>query len=71
MAKGIDVRGFSCPLPVMLVKKAMDQGERDITVIADDPMAVGNIRRQADDNQFAIEVEKRGGDTLLKLRKQA
>lgn len=69
MVKEIDVRGFSCPQPVMSVKKSIDAGERNIIVLANDSAAISNVRRLARNNGFAVEIEERRNETLIKLKK--
>ena len=36
----IDAKGKACPLPVVLAKKALDAGERDVMVLVDNAVAV-------------------------------
>lgn len=69
MAKEIDVRGLFCPQPVMLVKKAIDAGETEIVVFANDPSAVGNVKRLGENSGFTIEAEEQDDKTLLRLTK--
>jgi selenium metabolism protein YedF len=48
MAKVIDVRGLSCPLPVVRTKKALGEiKEGTITVLVDNPESKENVRRFA------------------------
>jgi selenium metabolism protein YedF len=44
MAKYIDAKGLTCPQPVLLTKKALEQGDT-VTVIVDNEPAVENIKR--------------------------
>ena len=50
MSKFIDAFGKACPMPVVLAKKELDAGEKDLTVAVDNEIAVGNLRRLADSN---------------------
>lgn len=43
----LDVRGLSCPEPVIRVKKALEASDGELTVMADSNVAVENIRRLA------------------------
>lgn len=70
MTREVDARGLSCPLPAVLVKRAMDQGEKEISVVADDPAAVDNIRRLAETTGYTVSTQRQGSDTLLRLWKQ-
>jgi len=41
----LDVRGLSCPEPVIRVKKALETNEGQLTVLSDSYVATENIRR--------------------------
>jgi len=70
MTKEIDIRGLFCPQPVLLVKKAIDAGEREIVVLADDATAIGNVKRLAKNNGYIVkEVEGKNNHTLLMIKK--
>ena len=69
MSKEIDVRGLSCPQPVMLTKQAIDAGENDITVIADSPVAAENSGRMASTYGYKVETENKGDEIILRLTK--
>ena len=43
----IDAMGKACPIPVVLAKKELDGGCRDLTVAVDNEAAVGNLTRLA------------------------
>ena len=43
----IDAMGKACPIPVVLAKKELDSGCRDLTVAVDNEAAVGNLSRLA------------------------
>lgn len=62
MAKYIDARGKACPMPVILVKKEIDNGERDITITVDNEIAVENLKRLAADSGIEVKAEKKGND---------
>ena len=57
MSKFIDAFGKACPMPVVLAKKELDAGEKDLTVAVDNEIAVGNLRRLADSNGIEVKVE--------------
>jgi len=67
--KELNIRGLSCPQPVMLVKIAIDAGDKEIAVLADDPTAVENIKRLAENNGFDVEIIQQGGEFLARLFK--
>lgn len=57
MSKFIDAFGKACPMPVVLAKKEIDAGERDITVAVDNEIAVGNLKRLAAGSGIEVKVE--------------
>jgi len=67
MIKEIDVRGLSCPQPVFLTKKAIDAGESEITVTANDAAARDNIKRLAENSGYNVGIEEKDGDFIMKI----
>jgi len=65
MVQEIDVRGLSCPQPVLLTKKVIDAGETEIIVTADDTVARDNVRRLAESSGYTVEIEEKDGDFVL------
>jgi len=64
MAKIIDAKGLSCPQPVLLTKKALEQ-EDTITVIVDNEPAVENITRLGKTMGCTLQTEKKEDGTFL------
>ena len=53
----VDTRGRSCPEPVMMTKKVLDQGvNEDIEIISDSQTALENISRYVKNAGYEIEV---------------
>ena len=65
----IDARGLSCPQPVLYTKRAMDEGETDIVVLADDTVARDNIRRLAENSGYAVQVEESNDTITIRIKK--
>jgi selenium metabolism protein YedF len=59
MTKTVDARGFSCPQPVVLAKKALESSE-NIVVIVDNNAALENVRRLGAKLGCSIEIENTG-----------
>lgn len=57
--KIIDARGLSCPQPVVLTKKALEDNAR-VTTIVDNETALENVKRLAGKFGFAVTVEPKG-----------
>lgn len=68
-AKEIDARGLSCPQPVYMTIKAIDEGKFPIQVTVDNATAKANIRRLAQGKKLNITIEEKGEDIILTLSK--
>jgi tRNA 2-thiouridine synthesizing protein A len=66
----IDTRGLSCPIPVVMVQKAIQKdAPSSLEVLADAKVAVENITRLAASNGYAVSVTEEGPDFKLVLNK--
>jgi TusA-related sulfurtransferase len=66
----LDVRGLSCPEPVLRVKKALDSGlDRQLSVLTDSHIALENISRLARYAGFTVKSEDQDGQYCLLLCK--
>ncbi len=66
----IDTRGLSCPIPVVMVQKAIQKdAPSSLEVLADAKVAVENITRLATSNGYAVSVTEDGPDFKLVLKK--
>jgi tRNA 2-thiouridine synthesizing protein A len=64
----VDVRGFSCPLPVVHTKKAMEQNPKDIlTVLIETATSKENVSRLAQSQGYSVKVEDVSGEYRLTL----
>jgi TusA-related sulfurtransferase len=67
----LDARGLSCPLPVVMVQKEVKKNSpQELTVLADNKVAVENVSRFAINNGYAVEVSEDNGEYSIKLTKQ-
>lgn len=53
----LDVRGLSCPLPVMKTKKVLDSGVQELQVIGSGGTAKQNVTRFAKSQGFEVEIK--------------
>jgi len=67
MKKVVDARGLSCPTPVVLTKRALEEAE-EVTVIVDNPTARENVKRMAQSRGCEVRVEEREDGIYLHLR---
>ena len=64
----VDVRGFSCPIPVVRTKKAMEENPKDVlTVLVETTVAKENVSRLAQGKRYSIKVEEVSGEYRLML----
>ena len=71
MAKEVmlDCRGLACPQPVVRTQEALQGGGDVLVVVVDDEGSCTNVRRFAESRGHAVEVERRGPDFRLTIRK--
>jgi selenium metabolism protein YedF len=69
--KRIDAKGLPCPQPVVLAKKALEEGGFDLLeVVVDNAAAVENVSRFAAHGGHAVEsVEAGAGETVVRIRR--
>lgn len=66
----VDCRGLACPQPVITTKEALDQlKEGELLVIVDNAVSCSNVERFAQSQGCSVEVEQRGKDFSLRIRK--
>lgn len=54
----VDVRGLSCPLPVIKTKKIIDQGVNEIIVVGSTQVSLENVSKLARSKGYAINIKK-------------
>ena len=69
MAKEVDARGLSCPQPVFLTLKALEEGNFPVIVTVDNPTSKANIRRMAQGKKYQVVIEEKGEDIVLTISK--
>lgn len=62
----LDVRGLSCPQPVLQTRRALESGA-NLTVLADSKVAVENIRRLVSTLGHRFSVEEQDGEFCIKI----
>ena len=59
----IDARGYACPMPVVMVQKAVKDGApQQLEVLLDNPCSVENVTRFAGNNGYAVKVHPADDD---------
>ena len=71
MARTVDARGLSCPQPVILTKRVMDEksGEEIITLV-DNPTSLENVCKLANSQGYTYVVEAKGSENHIHMTKE-
>lgn len=67
--KEVDARGYPCPQPVLMTKKVVDVGEREVLVWVDNRGSAENVARFGERSGYEVKVEEEGGDFKVWLKK--
>ena len=66
----IDARGFSCPMPVVMVQKELKKtAPAELDVLVDNQCSVENVTRFAENSGYKVAVAPEGQDFRLSLSK--
>lgn len=65
----IDVRGMSCPQPVLMTKNAIEKHPEGIDILVDNNTAKNNITRFLKNSGYKLEFKNEEEDTLIVVRK--
>lgn len=68
MANVLDLRGLSCPIPLIKTKDALN-GAEAVTIIIDEPPAKENIIKFAKSQSFKVECSEAGGEYTINISK--
>lgn len=69
MSVEVDVRGLSCPIPVVKTKKAMDSNPgEEIVVILDSNVSKENVMRLADNKGYTADSDESGSEYRVILK---
>ena len=64
----VDVRGFSCPIPVVRTKKAIEGNPNEpIAVLVESAVSKENVSRLAENMGYSVKEEAVSGDYRLML----
>lgn len=57
----VDVRGLSCPQPVLMTKKALEKNGVPLKVLVDDRTPLQNILRFAGNSGYTVSFDENSG----------
>ncbi|MFA5450840.1 MAG: sulfurtransferase TusA family protein [Dehalococcoidales bacterium] len=65
----IDVRGYSCPVPVVKTKKVIEENPgKEIKILIDTQTAVQNVTRLGKHSGYNVAESQEGNDYILVLK---
>ncbi len=67
--KKVDARGLSCPQPVMLAQKAINDGSSDFEIYLNSDVSKENMLRFAAKNKMATDIKEENGDYIIRLHR--
>jgi TusA-related sulfurtransferase len=67
--KRIDARGLSCPQPVVLVNRAVAEGNTDLEIIVDNEVSRENVTRLATKRGLKTDARQEGTDIVIRTEK--
>lgn len=70
MSKLIDAVGKACPIPVIMTKKEIDNGEENLVIKVDNKIAVENLKKLATSTGFIVEVKADNAIFFVALSKE-
>jgi tRNA 2-thiouridine synthesizing protein A len=65
----VDVRGLSCPQPVIMAQKAITEGKFPVEVLVDTVTSRENVRRMAERLGCEVEIVQQGDEFKLVFNK--
>ncbi len=64
----VDARGFSCPIPMVMAKKAIEENPKEpLAVLVETAVSKENVSRLAKSQNYSVEIEETGGEFRLVL----
>jgi TusA-related sulfurtransferase len=65
----IDARGLSCPQPVVLIRKAINEGIAAFEIIVNSDVARENVLRTLKNSGMKSDIRSEGDDFIIKASK--
>jgi len=69
MTRRIDARGLSCPQPVIMVTRALEDGDTDLEILVDNEVSRENVLRLAARRGLKAESQSAGTDIVIRTEK--
>lgn len=68
--KTINARGKPCPEPVTMTKAIVDQGEKELTVLLDNPTSASNVKRFLESRGYGVRLKDDEGMLAIEALKK-
>jgi TusA-related sulfurtransferase len=65
--KKIDARGLSCPQPVIITNKAIQEGEFPVQVLVDTVTSRENVKRMAENAGLKVSIKEAGEEFVITI----
>lgn len=67
--KKIDTSGMSCPQPVLMTKKAIEESPEGVEIIVDNNVAKGNVERFLNNSGYSMKIKKEDEIFVIEAKK--
>ena len=67
--KEVDVRGLSCPIPLMHTKKVLESDPAELLVLADSGTAKANVANLLIDMGYSVDVADDGNEYRISAKR--
>ncbi len=67
--KKIDARGLSCPRPVIITNKAIQEGEFPVEILVDTVTSRENVRRMVENAGLKVSIKEAGEEFVITITK--
>ncbi|WP_061996674.1 sulfurtransferase TusA family protein [Clostridium sp. ATCC 25772] len=65
----VDARGVSCPQPVLMTKKALEENKDGIIVLVDNTTACNNVQRFMKNAGYNVSVKEDNEEFMIEAKK--
>lgn len=65
----VDARGVSCPQPVLMTKKALEENKDGIVVLVDNTTACNNVQRFMKNAGYNVSVKEDNEEFMIEAKK--
>lgn len=67
--KKVDAAGLSCPEPVILTKRAIEDQPKELEVIVDNNVSKENVKRFLESSGYTVTIKEKDEDILINGKK--